>query len=226
MSSLRLPYPWEPGEHVTVIGDTGSGKSTLMGGTDEMAGLLDERKYLLILRSKPDEVRYHGVRIVRTATPAMKDPRLPRLELSPAYEKQPAEFGAALELAWRQKGWTIYIDEGYHVDRLLSLRDLIDRLLTQGRSLRLTAVIGLQRPVAVSRFAISQSTHVICFAQEGRDAKTVADATTPRLVPVIEQLGRFEFVWYHRKSRTWQVLRLQDLQALSEGGLTAERAGA
>jgi hypothetical protein len=210
VTQLVLPYPWEPGEHMAVIGDTGSGKSTLMGGLDGEPGLLDYRKWVTILRSKGDDVVYNAKRVM-TAMPSLGDPKLMHIELFPKRGRELREFEIALDTVFKQKGWTLYVDELYHADRLLSLRPKIEDFLTRGRSLGLTMVVGLQRPVSVSRFAISQSKHVIVFSQEGRDAKTIGDATTPRIVPVIEQLARYQFVWFERATKRLWVGTLQDL---------------
>lgn len=209
-TSLALPYSWAPGEHMCVIGDTGSGKTTLMYGLNGNPGLLHWRKYVMSLRSKADDARWDAPRINR-ALPALNDPKIGHIELFPRRGHEMVEFSLALDLAWKQKGWTVYLDEAYHADRLLRLRTQIEDLLTRGRSLGITVVTGLQRPVNVSRFAISQSKHVIVFAQEGRDAKTIAEATTPRILGAIEALPRYGFVWFERSTRSLWTGRLQDL---------------
>ncbi|MBI3936932.1 MAG: hypothetical protein HY323_08140 [Betaproteobacteria bacterium] len=211
MTKLVLPYPWEQGEHCCVIGDTGSGKTTLMYGLDGEPGLLSWRKYAIALRSKGDDAKWLTAKRVKVALPAMKDPELFHIELFPRRGHEAREFKIALETAYRQKNTAVYLDETYHADKLLKLRPIIDDLLTRGRSLGITVVTGLQRPVGVSRFAISQSKHVISFAQEGRDAKTIAEATTPRMVEVLEQLPRHYFAWFERATRQIWTGTLQDL---------------
>ncbi len=105
-----------------------------------------------------------------------------------------------MDLTFKQGGWLIMLDELYGLDRI-GLRWWIERALTQGRSLKLTVMMGLQRPVGVTRWSISQARNVVSFAQEGRDIKTIAEATTPRIIPILERLGRFEFAWYYRPTR-------------------------
>ena len=168
MTKLVLPYPWSQGEHMCVIGDTGSGKTTLMYGLDGEPGLLAFRKYAVALRSKGDDAKWITAKRVNLALPAMKDPDLLHIELFPKRGSEAREFKVALETAYRQKNTALYLDELYHADKLLKLRPIIDDLLTRGRSLGLTVITGLQRPVGVSRFAISQSKHVIAFAQAAR----------------------------------------------------------
>lgn len=211
MKGLVLPFPWEQGEHMTVIGDTGSGKTTLMYGLDGGPGLLDFRKYAVALRSKGDDAKWMGSKRVFTAIPAMHDPKLLKIELFPRRGSEAREFKAAIELVWKQKKQAIYFDEAFHTQKLLKLQSQVEDLMTRGRSLGITVINGLQRPVSVSRFAISQSTHVICFSQEGRDAKTVAEATTPRILDELMALPRFSFLWFHRHTKQIWTGRLQDL---------------
>ena len=203
-SPLALPFTWQPGEHMTVVGDTGSGKSTLV------SRLLSLRRYVLVLRSKPDDVTYQAQRTQRAR--AMTDARVNRVELAPRNRRsQEAEFGRALDLAYRQGGWTVYVDELFYVDQKLGLSEQIDELLTQGRSLGITVVCGIQRPVQVTRFAMAESVHLLSFGLEGRDVKTLNEVA-PRLASEVPLLERYQFAWYHRRSKGMWVGRVQDLE--------------
>jgi len=122
--------------------------------------------------------------------------------LDPKYEHQFAEFHLALEKVWRQGGWTVALDELLYLDRL-GLRKPIERLLTQGRSKGISVLVGMQRPAQVTRFAISESMHVLSFGLEGRDAKELGLATQRWVGDAVAQLGRYEFAWYRRPDRLW-----------------------
>lgn len=210
------PFPWKIGDHVTVIGDTGSGKSVLLA-----RGLLPMREYVVVFLTKKDARdtdlwRNAGYRFIRRASD-INDARYSKFVLQPKYSDQAREGWRLFELVYRQGRWTIVIDEFYLATKL-GLGEQIDRLLTQGRSDAITVVVGQQRPVATSRFAISQSTHIFTFVVEGRDADTLIEASTPRLYPLISERWRerasnrkvaeatpilrtHEFAYYHRKER-------------------------
>jgi hypothetical protein len=174
---------------MAVIGMTGSGKSVLT------ASLLDRRKHYVVLKSKADPVKYRQAKVCKTAD-CLEDPRLNRIVLRPKFERQEKEFDLALRKVWAQGGWTVAIDETYYVDQELGLRPLINRLLTQGRSPgKISVVSGMQRPTSVSRFAIGESSHVISFGLEGRDAKILEQAATPKLGKIVTELPRFHFAW-------------------------------
>lgn len=200
---------WLPGEHITVIGDTGTGKSYLV------SKLVRMRQYVIVYKTKPDPddaSKWRGFFKARNAK-TMTDIRHNRILLTPEYRYQPREGWQAMEYAWQHGGWTFVIDELLYAERL-GLRDSIERLLTQGRSKGISTVVGMQRPAWTTRFAISQSTHLFTFRLEGRDIKTVADATTPRLVPLIQSLDGFDFAYFNRRDRTVSIGNAKRLGAI------------
>lgn len=214
MSSVALPFPWKIGDHVMVIGDTGSGKSYLMAN-----GLLRMREYVVVFLTKKDDRdtelwKRAGYRFIRKAKD-IDDTRYSRFVLQPRYHEQAKEGWNLFEKVYRQGRWTIVVDEFLLAERL-GLKEQIERAHTQGRSDQITVVVGQQRPVGTSRFAISQSTHVFSFVVEGRDAGTLAEAATPRFLPLVSEswrarhprdaalipmLREHEFAYYHRKHR-------------------------
>jgi energy-coupling factor transporter ATP-binding protein EcfA2 len=194
--SKSKPPTWEPGQHLSLIGQTGTGKSTLA------ASLLESRKYKVVLKSKPDKVTYPTDRTIRTAA-GMDNTRYDSFLLVPKYEDQQRQFSIALERVWRQGGWTIYGDELFYLSERLRLTKPIERLLTQGRSKGISVAIGMQRPARVTRFAISESTHVLSFGLEGRDAKELSYATTRAVEDAVSGLPEHHFVWFKRPRTVW-----------------------
>lgn len=202
------------------MGDTGSGKSTLL------ASLLLLRSDYIVVRTKPDDVKWQGKR-VRTVKD-IDDPRQPYWILEPRHERQYQEIANAYEKTWREEGWCLCIDELFYVDDYLRLGRYTTRAMTQGRSKHLTMVVGMQRPVSVTRFALSQSTHLIVFQQDDRDALTISQAAGGRpLRDAIMSLDRHEFVWYHRAERKfWRGRfdpRTGQLEGLAQDATTLAR---
>lgn len=110
-----------------------------------------------------------------------------------------------LNKVWEHGGWTVVIDELWYAERL-GLRPHLERLLTQGRSKKITVVVGMQRPVWVSRFALSQCTHLFSFRTEGRDGKVLAEAFTRKIIPYIDDesptvIRGHDFAYFNRARR-------------------------
>jgi hypothetical protein len=201
--AIWLPYRWEYGQHLALIGSTGSGKTAVE------SYLLRAHPYTIALKSKADTTRLPG-RTIKRAKDIDND-RYNRFILDPDYERQREEFARVLEKAWRQGSWTIALDELYAIDNQLKLSWFVNRLLTQGRSNNLSVLMGMQRPKMVTRFALTQATHYIIFAYDGDDLRAILDETTPQLKNVIPSLQRYEFVWYCKTEKSFWRGNLQKL---------------
>lgn len=164
---LAERFVWQQGEHVTLIGPTGAGKTTLA------LALLPLRKYVIAFGTKPKDrtmdslVRTDGWKKVQTWE---KMPRVirgaARIVFWPKFrtpDDQPAqayEIGRAMREAFVMGGWCLLIDELWYMDHVLGLKRMIEALWTQGRSIGLSIVAGTQRPAHVSLLAYDQATHV------------------------------------------------------------------
>lgn len=200
---------WEQGEHVAIVGDTGSGKTYLE------SVMLEIPRWNIILKTKDDDIRFPGFRRVRRTESIEVPPSASGADfiLEPSYAAQATEGRKVIEKVWADGGWTFTVDELWYAENKLRLTDHIDRLLTQGRSVGISVVCGMQRPSRVSRFALSQCTHLFAFQTEGRDTLTLAEAFTPKLKLIIPELRRYEFVYMNRKTR---ILRRGYAQQLAE----------
>lgn len=219
----NTPYVWEQGQHAAVVGRTGSGKTFLI------SKLVALRQYVVILRTKPDKNSFPGFERARRAS-AMDHFAATRILLEPDYHRQAREGYEMLERAWQDGGWTVVIDENWYAEQQLGLRQYIIRLLTQGRSKDISVVVGMQRPVDISRFALSEITHLFVFRTEGRDLKfSLRDSTSDKIVPAVRALRGHDFVYYNAAKdelTTGNANRLNNtiisrLQPVSLDGVTA-----
>jgi ABC-type oligopeptide transport system ATPase subunit len=203
------PFHVKQGQHLVITGRTGSGKSYLA------SSLLLERPYLLVLRSKKDDIHYptdRRVTTLKTARQAMENTQLRRIEVEPEYDAQGDIFGEVLDRAYKQGGWTIYVDEGYRLEQL-KLRPELEKHLTQGRSLGISMVVGIQRPAWVSRFTLSEASHALSFHCEGRDRKTLKESVGEGHEQAVAGLQKYQFAWTSVSDRGTWVGRVQDLQS-------------
>jgi energy-coupling factor transporter ATP-binding protein EcfA2 len=181
----QLKVGWRQGEHLTLIGPTGQGKTTLAHK------LLPLRKYVLVVATKPRDdmlkrFRKDGYKFV-TDWPGDTNPKMhPKVVYVPgtseidderAYRREMhSKVGGALRRAFNQGGWTIYLDELREITDFLALKNTTERIWLQGRSAGISLVGGTQRPAWVPLSAYSQATHLFIFGDsDSRNLKTLGD---------------------------------------------------
>lgn len=216
LSSLRTePVPWNPGEHVAVIGTTGTGKSYLMSRIVKM------RKFVAIFRTKPDDIKFPGFKTIKDhkALARIKvTDESARFLVTPEYRKSAIVGANLFESVWQDGGWTMVIDELFYVHAKLRLGAYVDMLATQGRSKRISLVTGMQRPVHVTRFALTEMTHIFAFRLEGRDQKTIAEIAGDDFADVTGRVPKYHFAHYHVPTRSVAVGTADHLGRVLQGG--------
>lgn len=134
----------------------------------------------------------------------------------------------ALHKVWEQGNWTVYVDE-LKAFMDLGLYSHLDRIFTQGRERKISGhwlgaspfthtslVVGMQRPVDVTRYALGESSHVLCASLEGRDQKTIREACGMDMEDAVSNLERHEFAWFYRPTREIWIGKIQDLMEVTE----------
>lgn len=204
---------WEQGEHIAVVGDTGSGKTTLMS---ELLKPHRYRDFVVVLKTKRRDDTFENFRGYRQIE-SINQIRVshdfyilapPRGRGGAGLVRLREETIRLLDMADQAGGWTVVIDELFFVDEKLKLGEYLDDLLTQGRSSGLTLLCGMQRPVRITRFALSQATHVFAFEMEGRDAQELGYATSQTMRQAVNNLdgSRHEFAYFNRRQRKRVVI--------------------
>jgi hypothetical protein len=189
-SSLErhLATNWRPGQHVTLIGKTGSGKTHIA------LSLMELRSYVIFAATKRRDplVSYmaaHGFHVVGS----MRE--VPRTENGrPVYRKvvdwpgagitnekqrhavQAAELRFMLSTAERQGNWTVVVDETMWAFEMLRLKQELNAVWYQGRSSGVSLVANAQRPTNVPRLMISGASHLfLSYVSDKRDLEPLRD---------------------------------------------------
>lgn len=161
-------FRWEAGEHVALIGPTGQGKTTLA------MGLLPLHKYRVVFATKPADKTINslinrGKYLVLDRWKSIDADQHPRRILWPNASRLDSEklqkvvFHDALEKIYREKGWTVYVDELWYICNKLGLTEDIKTYLLQARALEISLMIATQRPSWVPLEVYDQSTHLFFF---------------------------------------------------------------
>lgn len=159
---------WHQGEHVSLIGPTGTGKTTLA------IELLGRRRYVAVVGTKPrdkvlNRLKRAGWPVVRALPTGYALDQRPRVIVWPRYRSlddrvaQRSELRGALLDAFDSGGWTIFADEVHYLSRELGLGDELRQLWTMGRELNVTLVAATQRPAHVPLDMFAQPTHLFLW---------------------------------------------------------------
>jgi energy-coupling factor transporter ATP-binding protein EcfA2 len=162
---LENHFQWKQGQHVTAIGPTGQGKTTLI------KAILPQRKYVVTFVTKKkdsliSEFLRDGYKKVKEwgNLPHSAHPKIllhpPFLKTEPREAEQRRQFKHALNRVFDETGWTVYLDEAPYIVEDLGLLRQVKRLWQQGRSLKVTVIASAQRPRFLPLAAYSQATHL------------------------------------------------------------------
>ena len=173
-------WSWEQGQHVTLIGPTGSGKSVLA------RAILPRRSHVVWVATKPqdriiDDLVSDGFVVRDEWKPGDSADRIilhPVRRRSASEDRQLAreQIGRMLDDAYVQGGWTVVLDESRYVTGTLNLSGKVETLWLQGRSLGVSIVSGSQRPRHVPLEAYSQASHLFIWRTKDRqDLKRLAE---------------------------------------------------
>jgi len=167
----KLQREWKPGEHVTLIGPTGSGKThmalalarickySLVIATKRRDPLLEslESKHLVTTDVKQILWTPEGIPLNRRI---MYWPRFPAgISSTERANRQARMIRNVLNWAEETGNWAIVLDELMWVSRNLRLERELEAVWFQGRTQGVSLIGAAQRPTHVPRLAYSQATY-------------------------------------------------------------------
>lgn len=221
---LDQRFVWRQGEHVSTIGPTGCGKSTLT------RAILPRREYVVVAGTKPrdrtlDEFVREGY-VRSTSWPPRRrwwqeqppgwDDRVivwPRFTGAGSMQEQADTFRAVFEDVFAEGGWCVVVDEVFYMCDELKLKSWLTTLWTQGRSMGLSIVAGTQRPAFVPLHMYDQASHLFLFADnDERNLQRVGGLGGLSAVTIRETvaaLPRHECLYVNTRDRTLLRTRVE-----------------
>lgn len=214
-SAFLARFNWRQGEHVSLIGPTGTGKTTLA------VQLLPFRQYVAAIGTKPndstlDQLRRDGYREVTELPSEGKPPRVivwPRSRTldRDAKKRQAAAVRSTLEQAYSAGSWTVFVDELSYVSRSLGLAPELTDLWQQGRAVGVSLIGCTQRPRWVPLDAYSGASHLFLWRTNDRqDIARLAGlngADSRAVQSIVPQLARFEVLYVDTRTGTLAITR-------------------
>lgn len=208
---------WQQGEHVTLIGPTGCGKTELS------LRLLPRRDYVTVFSVKPrdrtmDKLIRAGYKQQKRWDGSYHDhivlwPRGRNAEET--QHLQYHEFKRAIDAMERQAGWCMFFDEVSYMTDFLGMQRLMRYLLQLGRSSGISIMAGTQRPAFIPLAFYDQPTHLIFWSDNDHtNLKRIAnlggmDSSVIR--KEVSELGEREILYLNTrtKQRVRTVVRLR-----------------
>lgn len=210
--NARAAMEWQQGEHVTLIGPTGCGKTTFVNA------VLPLRDYLIFLGTKRKDSTQEFLRSEKNfrylRSPSELNPDIsrrfvaqatfPKVNADELFELHREFFRAVLMAAYRQGSWTIIVDECRYIADHLKLTKELQLLWLQGRSQGNTLVAGTQRPRYIPLEAYDQATHLVFWrdADESnvKRCAELAGINKDLALEVVPNLGLNQF--FYTNTRT------------------------
>lgn len=200
MAPKSFVFP-DDSKRVTVIGRSGSGK------TQSAVWLLSKRSYTskpwIIFDFKREKL-LNQIPFAEEITLKEKLPRYPGVYLVHPLPGQERDIEAML---WRIHGRErigLFVDEGY---MLAKGSAAFEAVLTQGRSKEIPVIMLIQRPVKVSRFALSEAEYIQMFElTDRRDKRTVTEFMPEDLVEH-ELPGAYYSAWWDNPQKYKAILQ-------------------
>ena len=204
---LRDWFTWrnedDDGEHVSLLGNTGGGKTHLM------RQILPLHPFVTIFATKPRDRSmdaflsegYYRIEEWQKLSP-MDYPRRvlwPRVRSIDAFDAMRETFRTALHRIYAEGAWTVATDELLMMTSEFKLDREYRMLYTQGRSLGISMVSATQRPRNVPLETYSQATHLFLWKQTDQyDLQRLSEIggiDSSLLKSVVPLLGQHEVLY-------------------------------
>lgn len=212
---------WRQGEHVSIIGTTGSGKSVL-----ELQ-LLTARQYVVLFLTKGKDstltkyIKDNEFTVIKNWPPSGFDEKIalwPKFVNVDSFEAQRRVFQRAINGdrktsgIFSEGGWSIGIDEVMYFTEELHLQNELRMLWTQGRSNDLSLVACTQRPRDVPQLMLNQWSHLFVFqtsdTYELKRLTEIGGRIGQQIKEIVPYLQQHDFLYVNRRTNEYYISKV------------------
>lgn len=219
---LNYDFEWRQGQHITLIAPTGQGKTTLE------LNILNRRGHILFLSTKDqdetqEELGPLGFKFARTIKDISTDVST-RWVINPGglkkgesaddmKDRQRPIYREAILMAYHQGKWCLIVDEGRYICDYLKLKDEVTLVYLQGRSYKLSVVMGTQRPRFVPLESFDQATHL--FFWKDNDLGNIdriselASLRRDQVRDIVPRLEEFQFLYCNTRNDLMVISKVE-----------------
>lgn len=186
---------WNQGEHATMIGTTGCGKTTMA------RQFLPLRNHVVALGVKARDttmeefLRDGYVRIKRWDGGAYANYIClwPEIKSAGHRDHQREIFSEALDSLFRQGGWCVFMDEVVYLSETLGLERELKFHLNQARSSGISIVAATQRPAFIPLAFYDQATHLFVWRDnDHRNIRRIGELAGPAAQQVQQEVASLQ----------------------------------
>lgn len=209
-------FRWRQGEHVSLIGHTSCGKSTL--GVE----LLPRRTHKVVFATKPRDPlitelgRKRGYKVVKKWPPprGYTDVVLwPPIGNLGDVDTQRSVFGRAMARIYKDGGWCVYADEVRYITQTLGLKRGCEQFWLQGRTLGISFMVATQEPTHIPLEAYSQATHLFLWrATDKRRVNRLGEiggVNTDLVKEIVQRLALHDVLYVNARDDTLCVTNVR-----------------